>query len=183
MSVVYPAPSPSFPTSRARPPSAATAETLVLVALILQVIGAAIVVGILAYVLARAAYHPFAFAWLIGVVALIIGAVAVVFLYLAYEYSYKRIQAGDYSGAQGPTLVIGILSIFLGLIPGILYLIGYAKLGDALREQQSIQMGYGVGYGWPGGPPPALAACRGCGRVYPLGQFPFCPNCGQKMGL
>jgi hypothetical protein len=31
-------------------------------------------------------------------------------------------------------------------------------------------------------PIPQLIACRTCGRVYALGQFSFCSNCGAKLG-
>lgn len=174
---------PSSVTSvRPRSPSASTAETLVLVALILQIIGAAIfAVGIL-LVFGLTAIHPFRAAVIVALIAGSILAIAVVFLYFAYEYSYRRIQNGDYAGAQGPTLVIGILSLFLGLVPGILYLVGYVKLGDALREQMGVGLAPGPMYGGYAPVPPAQIACRGCGRVYYVGQFLFCPNCGQKFG-
>lgn len=29
---------------------------------------------------------------------------------------------------------------------------------------------------------PQLIACRNCGRVFGVGQFSFCPNCGAKLG-
>jgi hypothetical protein len=184
MSAAYPTPPAPFQTPRTRPASAGSAETLVLVALILQVLGAALLFVFVFLFFAAAAYHPFRFATVVAILAAIVGAVALLFLYFAYEYSYLRIQRGDYQGAQAPTLVIGILSLFLGLIPGILYLIGYAKLGDAIREQQAYPMTYGPAFGAQ--PSPGLSgsqtACRGCGRVYFVGQFPFCPNCGQKMG-
>ncbi len=177
MSAAYPTPTTVFPTARLRSPSASSAETLVLVALILQIIAAAVLItGILA-LFAWTAFHPFAYAWLALLVTGIIGALAIVFLYSAYEFSYRRIQQGDYAGAQTPTLVIGILSIFLGVIPGILYLLGYSKLEDAMREQQ-----YPQAYGAPVGSAYPQVACRGCGRVYFAGQFPFCPSCGQKLG-
>jgi hypothetical protein len=182
MSAAYPTPTAGYPTPRLRPPSAGTAETLVLVALILQIIGGVILIGGILFLFGWTAYHPFPFAWLAVTVAGVIGAVTVLFLYLAYEYSYLRIQRGDYTSAQAPTLVLGVLSLFLGVIPGILYLIGYVKLLDAIREQQPGPMAYGPGYTAPAMPIPAQTACRGCGRVYLVGQFPFCPNCGQKMG-
>jgi hypothetical protein len=177
MSAGYPSPTTVFPAPRIRPPSAGSAETLVLIALILQVIGGVLLIGGILFLFGWAAYHPFAFAWLVVLVAGIVGGAAILFLYLAYTLSYQRIQRGDYAGAQTPTLVIGILSIFLGLIPGILYLVGYSKLSDAIREQQPTAW-----YPAPGGPQYSLTACRGCGRVYPTGQFQFCPNCGQKVG-
>ena len=30
-------------------------------------------------------------------------------------------------------------------------------------------------------PPPPMVACPGCRRVYQLGQFRHCPNCGGKL--
>jgi len=177
MSVGYPAPTTVFPAPRPRPPSAGSAETLVLVALILQIIGGVLLIGGILFFFGWAAYHPFPFAWLVVLVAGIVGGVAILFLYFAYTLSYRRIQQGDYAGAQAPTLVIGILSIFLGLIPGILYLVGYSKLSDAIREQQ-----FPGSYPAPMGTMYSQTACRSCGRVYYTGQFPFCPNCGQKLG-
>lgn len=155
-----------------------------LVALILQIVGAVIVVGVLVLLFGFTAYHFLRAAWVVLVVAATVGAISVVFLYCAYEFSYRRIQNGQYYEAQAPTLVIGILSLFLGLIPGILYLVGYLKLGDAIREQQAVPFGYGPAPGFPA-PPGAFApqvACRQCGRVSFVGQFSFCPNCGQKLG-
>ncbi len=177
MSAGYPTPTAVFSTPRLRPPSAGSAETLVLVALILQLIAGCFLVGGILFLFGWAAYHPFPFAWIALMVGGTIGVVAVLFLYFAYTLSYQRIQRGDYSGAQTPTLVIGILSLFFGIIPGILYLVGYSKLSDAIREQQTPP-----GYFAPGAPMATQIACRGCGRVYFAGQFPFCPNCGQKMG-
>jgi hypothetical protein len=184
MAAAYPTPPSPYQTPHLRPASAGSAETLVLVALILQVIGAVFLIGAILFLFGFAAFHPFAFAWLVVLIAAIVGGVALLFLYFAYEYSYLRIQHGDYAGAQAPTLVIGILSLFLGVIPGILYLVGYVKLADAIREQQATPFPYGPAYGLPSVAVPSVShvACRGCGRVYVVGQFPFCPNCGQKMG-
>jgi hypothetical protein len=176
MSAAYPTPTTAFPTQRLRPPSAGSAETLVLLALILQIIGAALLIGGILFLFGWAAYHPFPFAWLAVTVAAVVGGVAVLFLYFAYTLSYLRIQRGDYAGAQTPTLVIGILSIFLGLIPGILYIVGYSKLSDAIREQQAPSV-----FPAPGSVPYSQTACRGCGRVFFTGQFAFCPNCGQRL--
>jgi hypothetical protein len=176
MSAGYPSPTAVFPTPRLRPPSAGSAETLVLIALILQVIGGVLVVGGILFLFGWAAYHPFPFAWLAVLVGAVVAGLVILFLYFAYTLSYRRIQQGDYAGAQTPTLVIGILSIFVGVIPGILYLVGYSKLSDAIREQQTP-----MGYPAPGMAPSSQTACRGCGRVYYTGQFPFCPNCGQKL--
>lgn len=184
MVAVNPAPFPPPPVPASRPPSAGTAETLVLIALILQVIGAVVLIGAVLFLFGLAAFHPFRFAWLVVLIAGVVGAVALLFLYFAYEYSYRRIQRADYVGAQAPTLVIGIFSLFLGLIPGILYLVGYVKLSDAIREQQAPPPPYGSAMGFSSaaaGPSVPQIACRACGRVYLVGQFPYCPNCGQKL--
>ena len=177
MSAAYPAPPVLLPATRLRPPSASSAETLVLIALLLQLVAAVALVGGILFLFGWAAFHPFAYMGVALTVAGVIGGLAVVFIYCAYTYSYQRIRQGDYAGAETPTLVLGILSIFLGLIPGILYLIGYSKLEDAIREQQPPAI-------YPGPMAPVLAqvACQGCGRVYFAGQFPFCPGCGRKLG-
>jgi hypothetical protein len=179
MSASYPAPAMGFPTARPRSAAADTAQTMVLLALILQVIGGAILFVALAAIFGYSVLHPFAYA---GVAVLALASVVVVvglFLYLAYSLSYERIRRGDYVGAQTPTLVLGILSLFAGLLPGVFYLIGYVKLGDAIREQGAPVPFYGA----PGASGASgLVACRGCGRVFSAGSVAFCPGCGQKLG-
>ncbi len=180
MSASYPTPGLTFPAAAPRPASASSAETLVLVALILQVIGGVILFAAFLWLIGFSTLHPFRYAWAAVTAVAIIVAVVLVFLYFAYSLSYERIRRGDYVGAQTPTLIIGILSLFAGLLPGIFYLIGYVKLGDAIREQQAMTGGFG--FPATGVPSPALVACKGCGRVHPLGAFAFCPSCGQKLG-
>ncbi len=179
MSVAYPTPTGTLAVGRGRPPSASTAESLVLVALILQMIAAAVLIVGISAAIGFSLLNPYPHAWVVVLVTLIVGGAAVVFLYLAYTLSYLRIRRAEYEDAQAPTLVLGILSLFLGIVPGILYLIGYVKLGDALREQQAASLPpYGAAAASAG---VAQIACRGCGRVYPIGAFGYCPNCGQKL--
>ncbi|MCI4368483.1 MAG: hypothetical protein L3K09_02825 [Thermoplasmata archaeon] len=192
MSVAYPSPGVSFPLHRARPPSASTAETLVLVALLLQVIGGVVLFVGVSWFFGWSVLNPYPFAWIAVTGAVALAAVVLLFLYLAYTLSYLKIQQGDYQGAQGPTLVIGVLSLFAGVLPGIFYLIGYVKLGDAMREQQGYAPWYGPGYSTayapayaaigPAMPNVAPLVCKGCGRLYAVGQFSFCPSCGSKLG-
>ncbi len=137
MSVAYPTPGSTYPTVRSRPPSASTAESLVLAALVLQVIGAAVLIVGLSVALGVSVVTPFDYSWVAVIVAVVVGGIALLFLYLAYEYAYRRIRAGEYEAAQAPTLLIGSLSLFVGIVPGILYIVGYVKLGDAVREQRS----------------------------------------------
>lgn len=184
MSVAYPTPGNAYPTVRSRPPSAGTAESLVLGALVLQVIGAAVLIVGLSIALGVSVVTPFDYSWVAAIVAVGVGGIALLFLYLAYEYAYRRIKAGEYEAAQAPTLLIGLLSLFVGIVPGVLYIVGYVKLGDAVREQRSTLTPAPAGSS-AGTLPSGVGtqeACRGCGRVYLVGQFPFCPNCGQKIG-
>jgi hypothetical protein len=180
MSAGYSAPTAIFPTPKHRPASAGSAETLVLLALILQVIGGAILIGAIAWLFSFSVLYSFPHAWVAVTFSLAVGVLVLVFLYFAYTLSYQRIQRGDYAGAQTPTLVIGILSLFAGILPGIFYLVGYVKLGEAIREQR----GYLPGCGTPPPTPSAtpLVAGKVCGRVYPLGQSAFGSGCGQKLG-
>ena len=134
MSAAYPTPAGAHPALR--PPSASTAESLVLVALVLQIIGTVVMAAIVGLVLGVAITNPFPYSWVAILVISVIVVLGAVFVYLAYEFSYRRIVAGDYLGAQAPTLDFGILSLFFGLVPGILYIIGYVKLTDAVRELQ-----------------------------------------------
>ncbi len=167
----YPHPA-AWPAARPRPPSGATAETLVLVGLLLQVIGGVLLFAALAFLFGFSVVHPYRLAWLAVTGGAVVAILVALFLYLVYTLCYQRIQRQEYSEARLPTLVLGVLSLFLGVIPGVLYLVGYVQLGDAVREQQAAT----------DGPPGSLIACRGCGRVWPLGPFAFCPGCGQKLG-
>lgn len=179
MSAAYPAPS-VISNARLRPPSASSAESLVLVGLILQVIGGVILLGAIAWLTGFSILNPFPYWWAAVSAALGVGVVVLVFLYLAYTLSYLRIRGGEFEAAQTPTLVIGILSLFAGVLPGIFYLIGYVKLGDAVREQSSSTTP--SGYSPSGTAMAPMVACRGCGRVHPFGAYAFCPACGQKLG-
>lgn len=179
MSVGYATPPVGLPVRHDRAPSARTAETLVLVALLLQVVGGMFVLGGIAWLFGFSILFPFPYSWAALIAAGGVAVVVVVFLYFAYTLAYLRIRNDDLEGAQTPTLLFGILSLFVGILPGIFYLIGYVKLGDAIRERQTPP-----GTVAPGATPAPAAqiACRGCSRVYPLGAFTFCPNCGQKLG-
>ena len=160
---------PMAPHGRMKTHSGETAGTLVLVGLILEIVGTTIV-GLL-----LALFLPFFFfgltflgALAFGIVATIVGIAALV-IFAGYEFSYRRISVGDYEGARTPTLVLGILLIFLALISGILYLIAYAKLGDAINEQRWPGMMYPPGYGG------AAAYPMGYGAAAPT----MCPRCGH----
>lgn len=171
MTVSYPT-AGAVVSARLRTPSGGTAEALVLVGLILQVVGGVILLGGIGWLFGFSILYPYPYWWIALPAAGAVAAVVVVFLYLVYSLSYARIRRQEYAAAETPTLVLGILSLFVGILPGILYIIGYVKLGDARREQQAAAAPYA---------PVSQVACRACGRVHPAGAFTFCPNCGQKL--
>jgi hypothetical protein len=163
------APSLAAPPFRVRPPSAGTAETLVLVALIFQILGTAFTLFVGLLFLPVLLISPFPGTPVIAAVFAAIAGIGILLLVLGYAYSYRRIQAADYAGARTPTMVLGIVTLFIGVIPGILYLIAYSKLGDALHEMAWPQMGPFPGYG--GGTSFAPVA-------NPMAH-PMCPRCGM----
>jgi hypothetical protein len=117
------------------PPSASTAKTLILVGLILQAVFVLIGFAVGAF---------FLFFFFVGVFYLAFAALGLVWLILVWLFSYTPVRAGRYEAARTPTLIFAILSIITlwGILPGVLYLIGYIKLGDAVREQQMPPQGY-----------------------------------------
>jgi hypothetical protein len=128
------------------PPSGSTAKTLILVGLIFQLIFALIfllALGALAFVAAVAGVFP-----IFAIVYIAFGVLGFIFLFLVWMLCYQPVRQGRYEQARTPTLIFAILSIItINLIAGILYLIAYIKLGDAVREQQMPPQGY------PGGAP------------------------------
>ncbi|HYA11217.1 MAG TPA: zinc ribbon domain-containing protein, partial [Thermoplasmata archaeon] len=121
--------------------------------------------------------------------AIILGFALIGFVWIAliWVFSYQRVNDGDYEGARTPTLVFAILSLItLSLIPGILFLIAYVKLGDAIREGAATTPAWGAP---PPAPPlspsPAPAGagrfCSHCGRANP-GTGAYCLGCGAPLG-
>lgn len=123
------------------PPSASTSKTLILIGLILQLVFALIFLigfGVLAFVSAAFGVFP-----VFAVIYIAFGALGFIFLILVWMLSYKPTTEGRYEAARTPTLVFAILSLItISIISGILYLIAYIKLGDAVREQQMPPPGY-----------------------------------------
>ncbi|NNN17442.1 MAG: hypothetical protein HKL79_03670 [Thermoplasmata archaeon] len=165
--------------------SAETAELLILVGLILQVVGVLIVFGIGIFLL----IGP-----LIGAIFLLFAFFGIVWLILVYAFSYRRTKDGDYEGARTPTLVFAILSLLsLGLISGILYIVAYSKLGDAINEAEASRKpspspAFYAAPAYAGGPAPVTSAalptaprfCSRCGRPTSY-QSRFCLSCGAVL--
>jgi hypothetical protein len=173
---------------RPKVPSQGTAETLILVAFILQTIISAIWIALLGILgLAFGSFFFLLGAFAAAVIAVLALAVllVVVMLFVAYQYSYRRVKDGDLAGSRGPTLLLGIVGIFTGfLVVGILYIIAYVVIGHAEDEVRS--MGYAAGA--PGGyanPNPGAYAARvpNYGAVAyappPLATTMTCPRCGR----
>lgn len=172
------------------PPSAATAKTLVLVVLILGIIFSLIFIlalGVLAILAASvcagltACFVPW---W--DYLYLGFGVVAIVFIFLVWMLIYKPIQQGKYEQARSMSLIFTILLfVTLSIIPAVLLLIAYLKLGDAVREQQMPQAGYypagtppmmGT---MPSATPPPMAPMAATPPAAPAGPAPNCPKCGR----
>jgi hypothetical protein len=159
-------------------PSGQTAKTLILVGLILQGIFVLILLGVGALFLIV----------FIGIFILAAAFLGLVWLILVYLFSYRPASDGNYEAARTPTLVFMILSFLtFSLIPAILYLIAYVKLGDAVREaatpmplQAQYQAPYQAPY-WQAPPPPGASGqvqvCLKCGTVR-QGTGAYCPHCG-----
>lgn len=181
--MAWPQPAPVLP------PSARTAKTLILVGLILEGLFALAFIGLGALTLVA----------FIGVFFLAAGLIGLLILFLVYQFTYARIQAGNYAGAQTPTLIWTILLfVTLSIIPAILFLVAYIKLGDAIGEAgQAYGMPYSATpYGGYAAPPtmpfaPVPAAAGGPvapAAVAPLASStappaPLCPRCGGPLSF
>jgi len=74
-----------------------------------------------------------------GIVGLIFGvgfAISIVWIALDYFLVYVNLQTqANVPRARTPALVLGIIQLLTGgLIPGILLLIAYVKIGDSMRR-------------------------------------------------
>lgn len=154
-------------------PSGGTAKTLILIGLILQGIEVLFILGIGAITLV----------FLIGFFLIIAGVLGIVWLVVVYLLSYQRVVEGRYEEAKTPTLIVAILSLItFNLISGILYIIAYVKLGDAVREAQtSLVAPPPLGFSPSPYAAPSTRMCLGCGRVLPSPTPAFCPACGKQV--
>lgn len=147
--------------------SGETAETLILIGLILEAIEVVVVLGLGLVVV----IFPFFGAIIIGV-----GVIGLLWVVLVYIYSYKPTTNRDYEAARTPTLVFAILSLLtINLISGVLYIVAWAKLGDAMNEVARTPL-----YGAPIAPNFGGKFCPACGRQNPLTNG-FCEACGTRL--
>jgi Na+-translocating ferredoxin:NAD+ oxidoreductase RnfA subunit len=134
-----------------------SASNYVFVGFLLQLIGFGLAIIVSWYFYAVSLQTPYAYSWVIGVLTAVGSALAILFLYAVHQSVYRRLVQEEYEGARTPLLVVGILSLVLGLIPGIFYLVGYAQLRQAIRERPGTPR-----VDWKGGvipvpPPPPMA--------------------------
>jgi hypothetical protein len=124
------------------PPSASTAKTLILVGLILELIFA--LLFLFAFGLSAIFFASVTGVFpVFAIIYIAFGVLGFIWLALIWLFSYKPVREGRYEAAKTPTLVFAILSLVtLSIISGVLYLIAYIKLGDAIREQQMPPQGY-----------------------------------------
>ena len=161
--------------ARPAPPSAGTAKILILIGLALQ---ALFVVLFLYLGLVTLAVSSAIGGIGAGVAGIWFGVavIGVLILLLVYMFTYRRVADGDYEGARTPTLIWGIICIFISTISGILYLVAYVKLGDAVREMQTPSYGGAPSAYAPPGTPYAPAAPA---VAPPPPPAPNCPKCGR----
>ncbi len=154
--------------------SGSTAKTLILIGLILQIIEVVVFLLFVAFVLLAVP--------LLGFLLGILGLVGLLWVVLVYIYSYLPTSRGDYPAARTPTLVFAILSLLtLSIISGILYLIGYVKLGDAEDELYSrTTLAWSPAPTPPPPPSPGGRFCPRCGRSAPAASA-YCPACGSPL--
>jgi hypothetical protein len=153
-----------------------TAQTLILVGLILDVILEAILLLVGLF---------FLIVPLVGAIILGLALIGLLWVFLVYLFSYQRVREGDYEGARTPTLVFAILSLLsVALIPGILFLIAYVKLGDAIREEPNAAPAWGApaAPAAPASPLPTTGSkfCEHCGRANPAAGI-YCQGCGAPL--
>ena len=145
-------------------PSGDTAKTIILIGLIFQAVEAAFVLGLALFLL------PFPF---LGVAVLAIAVVGILWLFLVYAFSYRPTTRRAYSEARTPTLLFGILALVsFSIIPGILYLVAWAKLGDAENELARMPR--------PTLPPAESRYCPACGRANSMARS-TCEDCGGQL--
>jgi hypothetical protein len=179
---------PGTPGYRPKPPSQETAQTLTLVAWILQLIFSLVFIGLGALFVLTGGVFLFvpAFGALVLLLGVLLILLPILMLYVGYAYSHARIRDGDFAGARTPTLVLGILGIPFGaVVVGILYIIAYAKIGDAENESRSMgawsggpPIGSTLSYGYAPHPTGAPTLSGGVAYAPPAGPS-NCPRCGR----
>jgi len=72
----------------------------------------------------------------------VVGVLTAVLLVVAYFFSYARMRDGEYEDARTPTLALGIIFVLLVVtLPiGILYLMAYARLSTAERQDLAVSL-------------------------------------------
>jgi hypothetical protein len=129
-----PSASYSFPD-----PDASSARTLTLVAIVFQLIFFLIGIFAALFVFSATAGVPFGFslAFVFGAIFVFAFALSVIWIALDYLFVYRNLQReSDVPKARMPALVLGVIQlIFGGLIPGVLLIVAYIKIGESMRRR------------------------------------------------
>ena len=96
-------------------------------------------------------------------------------------YSPTPFSQCDYPYAAGGSL-LGVIGFVLLLVGIILMVSRNPAIPTSPPNVVYPWPAYATYPAWPPPPPPPQIACTKCGRVYQVGQHPYCPNCGTKLG-
>lgn len=122
---------------------AESAKTLVLVAIILEVVATVIVIFAFSFefaigtaVTSIGSSNPVTLAPFFGlllVIAASFSLVGLLWILLDYFLLYKKIAEGNIEETESPSLILGILQLlFGGLISGILILVAHGKISNSI---------------------------------------------------
>lgn len=124
--------------------AAESARTLVLAAIVVQVVFFVIGIAILSLAIGliigsgQTTVPGNQALFIISIVFGFLFIFGLLWIFLNYYLVYKPIVARDLYKAEGPALALGIIElIFDGLIPGVLLIIAYSRIGDALMYEES----------------------------------------------
>ena len=131
---------------------AESAKTLILVAIILEVVATALVIvaSMLSFAVSSATVPPGSVGTVtvnpfLGLAITLMGiflVIGLLWIFLDYFILYKKVSEGNIEEAESPSLILGIVQLlFGGLIPGILILIAHGKISNSinyrLRNQEA----------------------------------------------
>ena len=155
------------------PKDADTARTYAMIGLIFYIINAVLtLIGIGFFLL-------FARFWMNGAIGLPVFPLVFTLIFLVVEiitiglavwawFTFRSIQAGLYSQARTPSIMLGILGLFFAwLIGGIFFILTYTKLVEVIEPRATIT-------------PSHQRFCVSCGRAV-LADAKFCSHCGKEL--
>lgn len=110
-----------------------SALTLTLVSIVLELVVFA--VGVIFFAIFETLIHPLALSGMNVFLAIYSYSflISIVWAFLNYYLVYVPLKGKNLEKAEAPALALGIIELlFGGIIPGILLLVAYIRIGDAL---------------------------------------------------